>query len=504
MTRQRSRRLVTLLLVFGAMVFGMVLAGGLNLTVPGVGAPEPIPAPDDQEVVTSPLVAVPSFADLVERVSPAVISIEASTFEHSRSRRPVDPFEFFFGPRRREPAPEDQEFRSDSGGSGFLISSDGLIVTNTHVIRGAEQVRVRMGDRTFDAEVKGSDPATDLALLKIETDRELPYLPLGDSDRLRVGDWVMAIGSPQGLTNSVTVGVVSAKERRINISQETSSFENFIQTDAAINFGNSGGPLVNLRGEVVGINTAINWGSENIGFAVPVNILDQVLPQLRETGRVRRGFLGIGVNDVGPRVAEAFGLESTDGVLVTEVQPGLPADKSGVRHGDIILKIDGQVVKNTRDLIDYVSTQGPDKTVEMELLRNGEILTKQVVLSERPLEGVESESTRGPEESGIEWLGLRYQDLTPGLRSMHGLPEDLEGVWITEISPRSPLYDEGLRAGGNVLNVIIEVNGIKVESVAEFERVVRDAESGSRLRIYVRRFAGGQEGQPVFVFPAVP
>ncbi|MEE8277354.1 MAG: PDZ domain-containing protein [Thermoanaerobaculia bacterium] len=261
---------------------------------------------------------------------------------------------------------------------------------------------------------------------------------------------------------------------------------------------------MNLRGEVVGINTAINWGSENIGFAVPVNILDQVLPQLRETGRVRRGFLGIGVNDVAPRVAEAFGLESTDGVLVTGVQPGLPADKSGVRHGDIILKIDGQVVKNTRDLIDYVSTQGPDKTVEMELLRNGEILTKQVVLSERPSEGVESESTRGPEESGIEWLGLRYQDLTPGLRSMHGLPEDLEGVWITEISPRSPLYDEGLRAGGNVLNVIIEVNGIKVESVAEFERVVRDAESGSRLRIYVRRFAGGQEGQPVFVFPAVP
>ncbi len=507
MTQQRSRTLVTLLLVFGATVFGMVLAGGLNLTVPGVGAPEPAPAPNDQQVAVAPLVGVPSFADLVETVSPAVISIEASSFESSRQRRRADPFEFFFGPRRRQPERgdrEDREFRSDSGGSGFIISPDGLIVTNNHVIRGAEKVRIRLGNQTYDAVVKGADAATDLALLKIEPDQELPYLALGDSDNLRVGDWVMAIGSPQGLTNSVTVGVVSAKERRINISRETSSFENFIQTDAAINFGNSGGPLVNLQGEVVGINTAINWGSENIGFAVPVNVLGQVLPQLRETGRVRRGFLGIGVNDVTPRVAEAFGLDSEDGVLVTEVQPGLPADKSGLRHGDIILKIDGDVVENTRDLIDYVSAQGPDTSVKMEILRDGDIMKKTVTLSERPSEDVERGSGEGDEKSGIEWLGLRYQDLTPGLRSGHGLPEDLTGVWVTEISPRSPLYDEGLRSGENVLNIIDEVNGTEVQTVRDFERIIRDAESGSRLRIYVRRFAGGQEGQPVFLFPAVP
>ena len=502
MSQQGSSKLFTLVLIFGAMVFGMVLAGGLNLTDPGIGAPEP--QPEDQQTMVSAPALVPSFADLVDRVSPAVLSIEASSFERTGSRRQVDPFQFFFGPRRRQPESEDQEFRSDSGGSGFLIRPNGLIVTNNHVIRGAEQVRVRLGDRTYEAELKGADPATDLALLKIETDHDLPYLPLGDSDALRVGDWVMAIGSPQGLTNSVTVGVVSAKERRINISRETSSFENFIQTDAAINFGNSGGPLINLQGEVVGINTAINFGSENIGFAVPVNILDQVLTQLLDTGRVRRGFLGIGVNDVTPRVAEAFGLESTKGVLVTEVQPGLPAAKGDVRHGDIILKIDGEVVDSTRDLIDYVSSQGPDKVVKMELLRQGKIVEKKVILSERPSDGVEPQSSGIPEESGIEWLGLRYQDLTPGLRSMHGLPEDLEGVWITEISPRSPIYDEGLRTGDNVLNIVTEVNGANVKGVAEFERIVREAESGTRLRLYLRRFAGGQEVQPIFVFPAAP
>jgi Do/DeqQ family serine protease len=391
----------------------MILAGALDLTAPGNTSPEPVPQIEAPEYVGG----IPSFADLAERVSPAVASIEASTFERTSGRRPTDPFEFFFGPRRRDPdvQPEDEEFRSDSGGSGFVISGDGLVVTNNHVIRGADQVRVRLGDDVFDAEVVGTDPATDIALLKIEADRQLEYLQLGDSTQLRVGDWVMAIGNPQGLTNSVTVGVVSAKGRRINISQETSSFEDFIQTDAAINFGNSGGPLVSLNGEVVGINTAINWGSENIGFAVPVNILQQVLPQLRDTGKVRRGFLGVGVNDLTQRAAEAFGLDSTDGVIVTEVRPGLPAEKAGIEHGDIILKVDDMAVANTRELIEYVSAQGPDATVRMEVLRDGKRVTKKVELTERPSEGGATDEDEGEEESGIEWLGLRYQDLTPGL-----------------------------------------------------------------------------------------
>ncbi len=504
MTHDLKRKFLTLAVVFGAMVFGMVIAGGLNWTPTSVSAPD---APEPQPV-TAPEATVqgfPSFADLAEMVSPAVVTIEASSFEASSGRSGVDPFEFFFGPRRREgpPRDEDEEFRSDSGGSGFLVSADGFVVTNNHVIRGAEEVRVRMGENVYDAELKGADAATDLALLKIDSQDEFPYLLLGDSDSLRAGDWVMAIGSPLDLANTVTVGVVSAKGRRIGISAETNSFESFIQTDAAINFGNSGGPLVSLSGQVVGINTAINWGSENIGFAVPVNVLRQVLPQLKEEGRVRRGYLGVSVSDLTPRAAEAFGLDSTNGAMVNQVQPDQPAERAGLEHGDVILEVDGQSIANTRELIDYVSNQGPDATVELEILRDGRRLTKKVELAERPSPSGTEEEEVGPEEGGIEWLGLRYQNITPGLRSTHGLPEDAVGVWITEISPRSPLYDEGVR-GGEVINLITEVNGRDVESVAEFEEVVRQAESGSRLRIYIRRFARGQEVQPLFVFPAVP
>ena len=501
-----KQNLVTLVIVFGAVIFGMVLAGGMGLTPRGQTSPEPDPAAPVQASSAGQVGAgLPSFADLAEQVSPAVVTIEASTFERTSGGRMSDPFQFFFGPRRREQQgePEDQEFRSDSGGSGFLVSADGLVVTNVHVIRGAEQVRVRMGDTAYDAEIKGVDAATDLALLKIEAGEDLPFLPLGDSDELRPGDWVMAIGSPLELADTVTVGVVSAKGRRINISPETTSFESFIQTDAAINFGNSGGPLVSLSGVVVGINTAINWGSENIGFAVPVNILRQVLPQLRDDGRVRRGYLGIGVNDVTDRAAEAFGLESTDGALVSNVIPDLPADRGGLEAGDIILTVDGHKVTNTRELIDYVSNQGPEATVVLGIQREGKQMEKTIQLAERPSETGETEEEDSSEDAGIEWLGLRYQDITPGLRSTHALPEDVVGVWVTEISPRSPLYDEGVRSG-QVINVITEVNGRGVSSVAEFEDLVRGAESGTRLRFYLRRFGRGQELQPLFVFPAVP
>ena len=499
-----KRNFLTLVVVFGAVIFGMVLAGGLDITPQSSSSPD---GPDPQPV-TAPATSgaqLPSFADLAEQVSPGVVTIEASTFESGRQRGGVDPFEFFFGPPRRQgPRPdEDDEFRSESGGSGFIVSEDGYVVTNNHVIRGAEEVRVRMGENVYDAEVKGTDAATDLAVLKIDVDEDLPYLVLGNSDELRVGDWVMAIGSPLELANTVTVGVVSAKGRRIGISQETSSFESFIQTDAAINFCNSGGPLVSLSGQVIGINTAINWGSENIGFAVPVNVLRQVLPQLRDEGRVRRGYLGVSISDLTPRAAEAFGLDSTAGAMVNQVQPGQPAEKAGLEHGDVILEVDGNEVSNTRDLIDYVSNQGPDASVDLLILRDGKRLSKKVELAERPTASGTEPEAEEPEDGGIEWLGLRYQNITPGLKSSHGMPEDVEGVWVIEVSPRSPLYEEGVRSG-EIINVITEVNGRDVSDVSDFEDIVREAESGSRLRVYIRRFARGQEVQPLFVFPAVP
>ena len=330
----------------------------------------------------------------------------------------------------------------------------------------ADELLVHLGDETFEAEVVGVDSPTDLALLRIKPGRSLSFLPLGDSESLRVGEWVMAVGSPLGLADTVTVGVVSAKNRRINISTDT-SFENFIQTDAAINFGNSGGPLIDLQGRVVGINTAINFGSENIGFAVPVSTLRQILPQLRDSGRVRRGFLGIGVEDVERDAAEAFGLGSTEGVMVISVQPGLPADRAGILRGDILLEIDGRRIESTRALIDYVSARGPDASVNLNVFRDGERTDIEVKLAERGAdEETESEEPQR-DESGIEWLGLRYQDLSSGVRSMHSLPEELEGVWVTAVSPRSPLYDDGVRTN-TVINIITEVNGLPIARVGVF------------------------------------
>ena len=236
-------------------------------------------------------------------------------------------------------------------------------------------------DRDYKAEVKGTDAATDLALLKIDAGSSLPYLNLGDSDRLRVGDWVMVIGSPLALDHTVTVGVVSAKGRALGISDV--SFENFIQTDAAINFGNSGGPLVNLKGEVVGIATAINYGAENIGFAVPVSTLEQVLPQLEQKGKVSRGYLGIQIRNLDFEHAQAFGLQSTDGALVESVEKG-PAKEAGIDHGDVIVGVDEHQVAKTRDLIDFVAGKPPGTTVTLDVIRNGKHLKKQVKLSERP------------------------------------------------------------------------------------------------------------------------
>ncbi|MGE5234186.1 MAG: Do family serine endopeptidase [Acidobacteriota bacterium] len=474
------------MLIVGAVVFGMVLAGGLKLTPASLSAPE---TPAAKPAAVS--VPLPSFADLAESALPAVVSIDAVTIEKGQRDRGdgEDPFEFFFGPRRRpQQRPDDggeqqpEEFRSDAGGSGFVISPDGYIVTNNHVVEGATRVEVHIGDRRLPAVIKGTDATTDLALLKIDDGNNLRYLQLGDSDRLRVGEWVMAIGNPLLLEGTVTVGVVSAKGRSIGINDR--SFENFIQTDAAINRGNSGGPLLNVNGEVVGINTAMNWGANSIGFAVPVNTLKDILPQLREKGRVSRGYLGINVGNLDPDQAAAFGLTSKDGALVASVDPDTPAGKAGVEHGDVILQVDGHKVKTTRDLIDYVSRRGPGATVTLTLVRNGKTMERPVKLGERPSPEAEKEAPEENSPSGVRWLGLDYQNLTPVLRNAHGIPGDVQGVFVSDVGAASPLYDKGVRPG----DVITEVNGESVSGVAQFEKALAGMKSGSFLRLYLRRF----------------
>jgi serine protease Do len=529
MSTSQRRQITTFMLVLCAVVFGMVLAGGLNLTVPGRTDAASTLSATQIAGNNTPITSLPSFADLAQAVDPAIVSIQAATIE-DRPRggggrgQGMDPFEFFFGPRGRgqqddeenpgspggpggrgqqaPPGQDPEQFRSDAGGSGFVISRDGLVVTNYHVVEGASEVKVHLGDRDYTAEVKGTDQATDIALLKINAGNDLRYLELGDSDNVRVGDWIMVIGNPLNLDKTVTTGVVSAKGRSIGISD--ASFENFIQTDAAINFGNSGGPLVNLRGEVVGIATAINWGAENIGFAVPVNTLKEVLPQLREKGKVSRGYLGIQIQNLNYNQARAFGLESTDGALVGSVEASTPAGKSGIRHGDIIMGVDDVKVKNTHDLINYVANKGPGSTVNLDVLRDNKHMDLKVKLGERPERSAANDPRGGGDEeegpSGIDWLGIQYQGISANLRSTQGLPDDVDGVIVTSVAPTSPLYEQFIRPG----TILTEVNGQEIHSVADFEKIVKGAKSGSYLRLYALPFARGQQGQPFFAVVQVP
>jgi serine protease Do len=515
MSTSSKRNLATFLLVLGAVVFGMVLAGGLQLTVPGA-AEQDTSNLSATKIASHHLSSLPSFADLAEAVEPAVVSIQAATIEKTPAggRRGGDPFEFFFGPRNRQPQPrqpqqqpdgEDQEqqpdeFRSDAGGSGFVISPDGLIVTNNHVIDGATTVKVHLGDRDYIAEVKGADKSTDIALLKINAGRQLRYLELGDSDAIRVGDWVMVIGNPLNLDKTVTIGVVSAKGRAIGISRDV-SFENFIQTDAAINFGNSGGPLLNLQGQVVAIATAINAGAENIGFAVPVNTLKEILPQLKEKGKVSRGYLGISIRNLDYNQAQAFGLSNTDGALVQSIEPDTPAADAGVQHGDVIVAVDGRKIKSTRDLISYVSAKGPNASVSLDILRDGKSVTKTVKLRERPGQNEQAQERKPEGHGGIDWLGIQYQDLSGSLRQGHAIPDDVQGVVVTSVAPTSPLYEQLVRPG----MIISEVNGHLVKGVADFESAIKSAKKGSYLRLYTQQLAqGGGRPQPFFAVVQVP
>jgi len=514
MSTLSKRNLATFLLVLGAVIFGMVLAGGLQLTVPG-SADQETGNLSATRLASLHGTALPSFADLAEAVDPAVVSIQAATIEKAPNGRRgggsggVDPFEYFFGPRNRRPQQPQQpdgeeqqpeEFRSDAGGSGFVIGPDGLVVTNYHVIEGATSVKVHLGDRDYPAQIKGTDKSTDIALLKIDAGHPLRYLELGDSDALRVGDWVMVIGNPLNLDKTVTTGVVSAKGRSLGISD--ASFENFIQTDAAINFGNSGGPLINMNGQVVAIATAINWGAENIGFAVPVNTLKEILPQLRDRGKVSRGYLGIGIRNLDYTQAQAWGLPDTDGALVQSVEENAPAKDAGIQHGDVILAVDGHKIKTTRDLINYVSSQGPNATVTLEVFRDGRTSQRKVKLRERPVQGDEEASNIKPDGGGgsIEWLGIQYQDLNGSLREGHGIPADVDGVIVTSVAPTSPLYDQFVRPG----SIISEVNGQPIKGVDDFEKAIKGAKSGSYLRFYAMQIGQRGERQPFFAVVQAP
>ena len=493
MERTTKRALSFSALIGAAVVFGMVVAGSVNVTPRSEAQREATPAARPR----SGGVLLPSFADTAQEAMPSVVSITSTDIvKGNRGRRyqnpfgEGDPFEFFFGPpggggpNRRGQRPDEEEHKEVQGGTGFIISEDGYVVTNNHVIDGADKIEVRINNREkYAAKLVGKDPATDLALLKIDVKQRLTPLPLGDSDRVRVGEWVMAIGDPLNFDKTVTVGVVSAKDRSgLTADAATRSFENYIQTDAAINFGNSGGPLLNTNGEVVGINTAIFRPAQNIGFAVPINTLKTILPQLRDKGKVVRGFLGINIVNVDADRAAAFDLKAQEGAFVESVEAGKPAEKAGVRPGDTIVKVDSVPVKDTRDLIGYVSSKTPGSKVQLGLVRDGRDTTVTATLAERKDEATdEGETDNLASDDTPGKIGMTVQELTPQLRQMQRVKTGVEGLLVVRVKEVSPAADAQIQEG----DVITSVNGEKVTTTDEFGKIVGKAKRGDYLKLYV-------------------
>ena len=412
-----------------------------------------------------------SFADLAEALSPAVVHVEVERTE-SAVRGPA--FEFFgpwpFGPR----GPQNRRDRRMQGaGSGFVISEDGFVVTNNHVVEKADEVKVTLRDgRELEAEVVGTDPKTDLALLKVEA-TDLAVAALGDSDALRVGEWVVAIGNPLGLDHSVTVGILSAKGRRgIGPEEIVSQYDDFLQTDASINPGNSGGPLIDMQGRVVGINTAIvnPMKASGIGFAIPINMAKDLLPQLRETGRVTRGWLGVSIQKVTPELARTFGLDEARGALVGEVLEDSPAERAELKTGDVILEFDGREIESVDDLPRVVAATPPGSEVDLRVFRDGRTRKIAAVLEKMEDDG-ETLRPASRESPGSDW-GFDAQPLTRELADRLRIEGDVEGLVVSGVEPGSGAADAGLRRG----DVILEVVGFgPVSSSADLARAL-DAE----------------------------
>ncbi len=425
-----------------------------------------------------------NFAALADKVGPAVVNIQVekttrpATHPFSKGRGGLDRrFRDFFGPpsgdRRSRPP------RPTGVGTGFIIAPDGHIVTNNHVVAGADRIKVVLQDeRSFEATVIGRDPQTDLALIKVASDRDLPAVPLGRSADLDVGEWVVAIGNPFGLEHTVTAGIVSAKGRVIG----SGPYDDFIQTDASINPGNSGGPLLNMQGEVVGINTAILAQGQGIGFAIPVNLAKGIIDQLKDEGEVTRGWLGVGIQDLSPELRDYYGVGDQEGVLVSQVFEGDPADEAGIKAKDIIVAVDGTPVKTSRELTRVIAGKEVGKKTTISVLRDGEEKRFKVKLAKRQDEKLRaSRETESDDE-----IGIQVTDLTPENAKRLGY-EDESGVLIVRIKQGSKAQEAGLQRG----DLIKEVNRKGINSVTEFEKAMDQTDSGDTINLLVKRRNAG-------------
>jgi serine protease Do len=426
--------------------------------------------------------SLPNFVQLAKMIGPSVVNIATTQVRKPTQGMPSpfgdnEPFNdfwerFFGGQLPRSPQ------RQQGLGSGFIIDSDGIIVTNYHVVDGAEKIVVTLADgKGFDAKVLGKDQKADLAILKIDAAQGLPAVALGDSDKLEVGEWVMAIGNPFGLDHTVTTGIVSAKGRHIGAGP----YDNFIQTDASINPGNSGGPLVNLHGEVVGINTAIfsqSGGNIGIGFAIPANLAKELVPQLRDKGRVVRGYLGVTIQKITEDIANTMGLKNPNGALVTDVATGGPAERAGVKTGDTIVAFDGKAIINSADLPLQVARVAPGKTVELKIFRESKELNIPVTVGEMKDSEVVAESGTGD-------FGMAVEPVTPAVAESFGL-ERAEGVVVSSVKPGSAAEEAGFRRG----DVITQINRKPVRDLADYNREMPPKKDGKSILFLVKRDTG--------------
>jgi serine protease Do len=455
-----------------SLIAGLIIAANFNWTHPLSAKTDPVLAG-----------SYPSFAELAQAVSPGVVNI--STTKKVRGGGRV--FDFFLGPRdRRGPMddfferffggdlPPQREYKQRSLGSGFIIDSDGHILTNNHVVEDADEIKVILKDhKEFEAKVIGRDPKTDLALIKIKSGKGLQPIRLGNSDELRVGDWVMAIGNPFGLEHTVTAGIVSAKGRVIGAGP----YDNFIQTDASINPGNSGGPLINLKGEVVGINTAIIAQGQGIGFAIPINTAKELLPQLKEKGKVTRGWLGVMIQKVTPDLARSFNLKDESGALVGDVTPGGPADKAGIKPGDIIIEFDGKPIKEMNELPRLVAAVPAGKTVEVKVLRDGKPMTFKVQIQDLD----DRQVAAGP-SSEKQRLGLAVREMTPELARRYRMDYE-PGILVIEVLEGSIAEEAGIQEG----DLIKEINRKPVRDLKTYQSLVGSVKKGGNLLFRIKR-----------------
>ena len=488
----------TALIALLGFVLGIFLAGLIFIYLPEKNSPESFFEEPSSPWLSSSLYASSSpqsrpdldFATIAEKVAPAVVYVEAERVEKRRVRDLFDDplfedfWRFFGTPQRRG-----QEYHSYAQGSGFFISSDGYAITNYHIVENAKEITITtLQGNVYKAKIIGTDSESDLALLKVD-EKNLPFIELGDSSRLRTGEWVLAIGNPFRLEHTVTAGIVSAKGRQLSVGPR---YQNFIQTDAAINPGNSGGPLVNTKGEVVGINSMISTtsgsrGNIGIGFAIPSSLAKKVVNQLKDKGKVIRGYLGVrGIYSIDEQKKNNLNLKSKQGAMILEVEPGTPAEKAGLKPYDVIVEVDGQPVKDANDLLFKIADIRPGTKVDIKVIRNQGKEEKTLTANITEYKSGEEQETVSASDKDID-IGFKVTELTSRLARRLGYRTQ-EGLIITDVTPYSEADRKGIKNG----DIILEVNQKKIKNTRDLVNILKKAKSGDVIMLKIRRESNGQ------------